>query len=86
MSNRFMHVGQHPWTKSLSVQAQASNHTGWHTVPEPLKICSNLLHCAQSVTLGDDEAKRINNGEKVKLRRKGSPVFNVLIEVQSNHR
>jgi len=38
------------------------------------------------VTLGDDEAKRSNNGEKIKLRRRGTPFFNILIEVHNNRR
>jgi hypothetical protein len=38
------------------------------------------------VTLGDEDAKRTNNGKKVKLVRKGLPVFHTLIEVQSPNR
>eukprot|EP00967_Tisochrysis_lutea_P067925 scaffold88852_cov17-Tisochrysis_lutea.AAC.1 len=39
-----------------------------------------------SVTLGDEEAKRTNQGQKVKLVRKGPPVFDILIEVLPDYR
>ncbi|KAF5839377.1 hypothetical protein DUNSADRAFT_949 [Dunaliella salina] len=45
-----------------------------------------LLGGIESVALGDEEAKRSNKGRKVKLTRKGPPVFNILIEVLTDHR
>ncbi len=43
---------------------------------------SKLVGGIDPVTLGDAEARRSNAGAKVKLERKGAPVFQYLLELR----